>query len=68
MVRVLIFDELVERGIRYSRHHLRRKVRDGSFPAPIRLGDHRIAWHEEAIDTWLANRPSAAPDGGAAMT
>jgi predicted DNA-binding transcriptional regulator AlpA len=64
MARVLPFCELREKkGIEYSRKHLRRKVRDGSFPSPIRLGDRRIAWHEHEIDAWLADRPTV----GAAM-
>ena len=59
MARVLVFTDLADRGIRYSRKHLRRKVRDGSFPPPIQLGERRIAWHEHVIDGWLADRPIA---------
>jgi prophage regulatory protein len=59
-VRVLDFKSLVEKkGIGFSRDHLRRKVKEGSFPAPIKLGERRIAWDEDVVDAWLAARPSA---------
>ncbi|MCJ2018613.1 AlpA family phage regulatory protein [Methylobacterium sp. E-065] len=34
-------------------HRLRRK---GRFPDPIKIGERRIAWPENEIDTWLATR------------
>jgi prophage regulatory protein len=65
-VRVLDFDQLRPRkGISYSRDHLRRKVKDGSFPPPIRLSDRRIAWREDDVDAWLADRPTVRIDEAA---
>lgn len=33
--------------------HVRRLVKAGKFPAPIRLGENRVAWIESEIDQWL---------------
>jgi predicted DNA-binding transcriptional regulator AlpA len=48
-----------EKGIRYDRNHLRRKVNAGEFPRPIAVSDRRIAWIESEVDEWLAARPRA---------
>jgi hypothetical protein len=53
---VAYFD-LREHGIPYTRVHLRRLIRAGNFPAPVRLSEHRIAWHLSAIEKWKASRP-----------
>jgi predicted DNA-binding transcriptional regulator AlpA len=41
-----------DKGITYSRDHLRRKVKANEFPAPISVSDHRIGWDEDEIDEW----------------
>ncbi|HEX3523594.1 MAG TPA: hypothetical protein VHT52_16075, partial [Stellaceae bacterium] len=33
----------LDKGITYSRDHLRRKVKAKEFPAPISVSDHRIS-------------------------
>jgi prophage regulatory protein len=56
-MRLLIYPQLKsEKGIDYTREHLRRKVKAREFPAPIPLSDARIAWVEEEIDAWLEER------------
>jgi prophage regulatory protein len=40
-----------------GRTQLWRKVRAGTFPAPIEISDNSIGWPEEAIDAWLRSRP-----------
>ena len=40
-----------------SRVTIWRRVRDGSFPAPIELGENSIGWPESAITKWLDSRP-----------
>lgn len=56
--RVLAFSDLrPQKGVPFTRQHLRRMVKDGSFPAPIELGPHRIGWLESSIDEWLQSRP-----------
>ena len=42
-----------EKGIVYSRDHLRRKCAAGEFPKPIALSDRRIAWVESEIEEHL---------------
>ena len=43
-----------------SRATLYRKVADGSFPAPLKIGKSRVAWREKDIVDWLARQPRAA--------
>jgi prophage regulatory protein len=43
-----------EKGIGYSRDHLRRKCKAGDFPRPVAISDRRIAWIEAEVDAWLA--------------
>jgi prophage regulatory protein len=34
-----------------------RRVRAGSFPAPVQLGPNSIGWREDEIRVWLEARP-----------
>lgn len=36
-----------------GRTTIHNKVKDGSFPAPLRIGKRAIAWEEQAIRDWL---------------
>jgi prophage regulatory protein len=36
---------------------LRRWVREGNFPKPIKLGANCVAWRREEVDAWLESRP-----------
>jgi prophage regulatory protein len=54
--RLLSYDELHGRGIRFSREQLQRLMRAGRFPKSIKLGGSRIAWDEGEIEAWLAAR------------
>ena len=40
-----------------SRTTIWRRVRAGTFPAPISLGENSIGWPESAITAWLETRP-----------
>jgi predicted DNA-binding transcriptional regulator AlpA len=33
-----------------------RKVKDGTFPIPVKLGNRITAWHMDDIESWLAAR------------
>ena len=33
-----------------------RKVKEGSFPKPVKLGERITAWHMNDIEAWLAAR------------
>jgi len=42
---------------RSSRLYLWRAVRAGTFPAPIKLSESRIAWRRPEVEAWIASRP-----------
>ncbi len=42
-----------------------KKVNDGEFPAPVRLGCRAVAWVKSEIDKWIKDR-IAERDGGQA--
>jgi prophage regulatory protein len=64
--KLIAFDELKPlKGIGYSRSQIYRKIRDGSFPRQVMLGDQRVAWVESEIDAWIDQRIRAR-DGKAA--
>lgn len=39
-----------------------RKMRDGSFPEPVRISKRAVRWHESEIEAWIASRPRATGD------
>lgn len=39
-----------------GRTTLHRKVKEGSFPAPIELGPHSVGWVESEVDAWINSR------------
>ncbi len=55
-----------------SRVTIWRRVRAGTFPAPIQLGENSIGWPASEITAWLASRPrrtydaETVPEAGAA--
>ena len=53
---VLSFPELKNLGVRFSRQHIRRLVKAGKFPAPIKIGENTNAWLESEIDRYLKDR------------
>ena len=59
-MRLITFGRLaLEKGIVYSRDHLRRKCNAGEFPKPISISAKRIAWSEGEVDAWLAAKVRA---------
>jgi len=64
-MRLLTFHELKDKkGVPYTREHLRRKIKDGTFPEPVRHSAKRIGWVEAEIDAYnerlLAERDARA--------
>lgn len=43
-----------------SRTTIYRRVRAGTFPAPVDLGNGLIGWTDEVIDTWQRDLPSVS--------
>lgn len=44
----------------YSKVHLWRMVRAGTFPAPLQLSERRVGWREADIKAWIDNRQPVA--------
>jgi prophage regulatory protein len=44
---------LKEKGILFSRQHLHRLIKQGKFPAPIKVGANTNAWPEHEIDQYI---------------
>jgi prophage regulatory protein len=65
-MKLIRYDELsAEKGIPYSREHLRRLELEGRFPKKVKLGDSPnslCGWYEHEVEAWLASRrePAAA--------
>ena len=59
-MRVLSYKDLKERGIPWTRVHVNRMEKNGRFPRRIKLGPNTVAWPEEKIDAWLAERAEAS--------
>lgn len=54
--KLLSKEDLPAKGIKYSTAQLYRKIKDRSFPKPVRLGANRVAWPENEIDEWINAR------------
>lgn len=66
-MRMLSYEDLKARGIRFSKMHIWRLVRAGKFPVPVKLGggaNGQNAWPEHEVDQYLqacvAERDKAA--------
>lgn len=44
------------RMVPWSASTVWRKVRDGSFPRPVKLSSRITAWNRQAVQAWLAER------------
>jgi prophage regulatory protein len=47
----------------FSKPTIYRKMRDGTFPRPIKLGDRAVGFVESELDAWIEQR-IAVRDGG----
>ena len=45
-----------------ARSTIYRKMRDGSFPEPLKIGVRAVRWPESETKAWLAARPRATGD------
>ena len=45
-----------------GRSTIYRKMRDGSFPKPLKIGARAVRWRESEIEAWLAALPRATGD------
>lgn len=58
-VRLLNWSGLVDKGIRYSKSQVNRKVKDGSFPAPVAGVGRENVWLEQEIDQYISDQIAA---------
>jgi prophage regulatory protein len=42
--------------LKISRSSIYSGIKDGTFPAPMRLGKRTVAWSQQQIEDWLSNR------------
>ena len=52
--------QLIPGIVPFSAATLWRRVKEGTFPAPVRLSDRVTAWRAEDVRAWMAERPVAA--------
>lgn len=55
--RRILRDAEVKSRTGLSRVQRWRRVRAGTFPAPVQIGPNSIGWYEDEIETFLADRP-----------
>jgi prophage regulatory protein len=63
-MKLLDYDGLAERGIKFSDTHIWRLIRAGDFPKPLKIGN-RNHWAEAEIDRYI-ERKLTERDGRAA--
>ncbi|MHA3026748.1 helix-turn-helix transcriptional regulator [Chromohalobacter israelensis] len=61
--RTLVRRAEVLRRCGISNSTLHRRLKAGEFPAPIQLGPRAVAWVEEEVDDWIAQRIAASRSG-----
>lgn len=53
----LLSEKDVVKIVRKSRGTLRRWVKAGNFPAPVKAGDYSILWKRSEVDDWIESLP-----------
>ena len=41
----------------YKRSTLYLKIKEGTFPPPVKLGPRAVGWKSEDIEAWIENCP-----------
>ena len=54
---VLLTRREVERRTGLSRSTLYRKMREGTFPVPLKISDRAVRWRERDIRAYVDSRP-----------
>ncbi len=52
-MRVIVFEQLADKGIRYSRQHIHNLEKLKRFPRRVQIGANRVGWVKSEIDEWL---------------
>jgi prophage regulatory protein len=56
---------LRRRGIKYSRQHLTRLEKVGTFPTRVKIGANSVDWITEEIDDWIRDKMRARDEKAA---
>lgn len=59
-IRILRMKHVMERT-NMCRSYIYLRMKEGNFPASVRLGEKAVGWYEHDIDAWLSSRVSTAP-------
>ena len=54
--------EEVEEITGLSHSTIYRKVKEGTFPPPVRVGKRAVRWREWEVREWVRSRPPATGD------
>lgn len=49
-------NEVIQRS-NLSKTAIYRNIKDGTFPAPVKIGKRAVAWRTEELEKWLRERP-----------
>lgn len=47
----------VKRETSFSRTTIWRRIKEGTFPKPLKLGVQKRAWRESDVEKWKAEQP-----------
>src|SRR5438067_572351 len=59
MPKLLLFSELRNEGVLYTRRHVDRLEAEGKFPKRVPVGDARVAWVAQEVRDWIEKRINA---------
>ncbi len=51
--RILSYQDLKDKGIRFSRQWIVQLIKLGKFPKPVKLGEASTGFIESEIDAWI---------------
>lgn len=54
-VRLITMGEVLDR-VPFSKVHIYRLMESGDFPKQVGVGPQRVAWVEQELDDWIAER------------
>jgi prophage regulatory protein len=55
VTRLIRLPEVMSR-VGLGRSTIYRWMNEGKFPKPVQLGGHAVAWVEEEVETWVAEK------------
>jgi predicted DNA-binding transcriptional regulator AlpA len=58
-MKLIRYNDLVEKGVVNSRMTLKRLIDDQGFPPGVLITPNARAWEEEKVDAWITARPAA---------